>query len=71
MRYPWIRKVARVVIFGGWMVPVLLARVVPAAASPELRDAARMFNVIGGAWAFLAVLYAAVLAVRLRRGIAE
>lgn len=71
MRYHLIQKLARVVIFGGWLVPVLLARVIPDAAGPEAREAARMFNIIGGGWAFLAVVYAAVLAVRLRRGIVE
>jgi hypothetical protein len=64
-------KAARLVIFGGWILPALLARVVPGGAAPELREAARMFDIVAGAWAFLAVLYAAVLAVRLRRGIAD
>lgn len=71
MRYPWIQKLARAVIFGGWIVPVLLARVIPAAAPPEVREAARMFNIIGGGWAFVAVVYAAVLAVRVRRGMLD
>lgn len=67
MRYPWIQQLARVVIFGGWVVPLLLAQAIPAEAAPEVREAAGIFNIIGGSWAFLAVVYAAVLAVRVRR----
>lgn len=58
-------------VFAGWMLPVLLARFMPervAAAAPE---AVRLFRVIGGVWAFAAVAYGLVIAMRVRRGIAD
>lgn len=70
MRASRIRTVAYAVIFGGWMLPALLARLAPARMGPELGgEVARLFNGIAGGWIALAGAYAAVLAVRLRRGL--
>jgi len=67
-----LRRVANVLVFGGWMLPALLARLVPARLGPEGgADAGRPFMVIAGVWAFLAVVYGVVLAARMRRGIAS
>ena len=67
MRHHWISTAARAVIFGGWALPLLLARFVPARVASVAPDAVGLFRIVGGAWAFLAVAYALVLALRLRR----
>ena len=67
MRHPWIRTAGNAVIFGGWALPLLLARFVPARLSATTPDAVGLFRIVGGVWAFLAVAYALVLALRLRR----
>lgn len=67
MRYPWIRTAGNAVIFGGWALPLLLARLVPARLSATSPDAVGLFRIVGGVWAFMAVAYALVLALRLRR----
>lgn len=71
MRYSWIRTAANTVIFGGWMLPALLARLVPervAATSPAV---VRSFDIVAGGWAALAVAYGLVVALRVRRGIVD
>lgn len=68
MRYQWIQAVARVLVFAGWMLPMLLAELVPDRVAAGNPDTVRMFRVVGGGWAFLAVTYGVVLALRLRRG---
>lgn len=69
MRHSWIRRLANVVVFAGWVFPLLLARFVPPPTAADAPDAARMFTFVGGGWAFLAVCYGLVLALRLRRTI--
>lgn len=71
MRYQWIRAVARALVFGGWMVPMLLAELVPDQVEARAPDTVRMFRMVGGGWAFLAVTYGLVLALRLRRGMMD
>lgn len=68
MRYQWIRAVARALVFGGWMLPVLLAELVPDQVAARSPETVRMFRVVAGGWAFLAVTYGVVLALRMRRG---
>ena len=68
MRYQWIRAVARAFVFGGWMLPMLLAELVPEHVAARAPETVRMFRVVGGGWAFLAVSYGVVLALRMRRG---
>lgn len=66
-----LRLAANTILFAGWLIPALAARFIAARLGSDAGvDAARMFNVIAAAWAFAAVVYAVVLAVRMRRGIA-
>ncbi|HEY0994554.1 MAG TPA: hypothetical protein VGD77_01060 [Gemmatimonadaceae bacterium] len=62
-----LRTAAWVVLFGGWMVPMGLAtfadRGVPGSGSP--------FRWIAGVWLVLALVYAVVVAVRVRRELME
>ena len=68
MPNPTLRAVANTILFAGWMLPAILARLVPARLGPEVGDeVARMFNIVAGLWAFLALIYAGVLASRMRR----
>ena len=68
MRHSRIRTVAYGIIFAGWMLPAVLARLVPTRMGPELGgEVARLFNGIAGGWIVLAGAYAAVLGVRMRR----
>lgn len=66
-----LRLAANTILFAGWLLPAVAARFIGARVGSEAAtDAARMFNLIAGAWAFAALVYAVVLAVRMRRGIA-
>lgn len=60
-----LRTAAWVVVFAGWMGPMGLAefadRGVPGSGTP--------FRWIAGVWLVLALLYAVVIAVRVRRGL--
>lgn len=70
MRHSRIRTVAYGILFGGWMLPALLGRFAPARMGPGPgAEVARLFNIVAGGWIVLAAAYAAVLAVRLRRGL--
>lgn len=71
MRASRIRTIAHAVVFGGWMLPMLLAELMPAPAAATAPDAVRAFRVVGGGWAFLAVGYGLVIALRTRRSIAD
>lgn len=69
---PMLRSIANAILFAGWMLPAVLARLVPARLGPDIGgQAAGMFNIVAGTWAFLAVVYGSVIAVRMRRGIAD
>lgn len=69
---PTLRAVANAILFAGWMLPAILARLVPARLGPDVgARAASLFNVVAGVWAFLAVVYGSVIAMRMRRGIAD
>jgi hypothetical protein len=82
------RQIAFAVLFGGWMLPALLAQAarervptnvpdprtrleiiagVAAPPPPPAERLASMFNAIAVIWFLIAVGYAAVLAMRLRR----
>lgn len=69
MHHPWIHSLARGLVFGGWMLPAALARLVPADVAAAAPQAVRMFNIVAGGWAFLALSYGLVLALRMRRGL--
>lgn len=60
-----LRATAWVVLFAGWMAPMGVAgladRGVPGSGTP--------FRWIAGAWLVLALMYAVVIAVRVRRGL--
>lgn len=60
-----LRATAWVVLFGGWLAPLGLAgladRAVPGSGSP--------FRWIAGVWLVLALMYAVVIATRVRRGL--
>jgi hypothetical protein len=72
MRTSRIRTAAHLIIFGGWMLPAMLARFAPARMGPALGgEVAGLFNGIAGGWIALAGAYAAVLAVRLRRDLGD
>lgn len=62
-----LRTIAGVVVFAGWVGPMGLAtladRAVPGSGSP--------FRWIAGAWLALALVYAVVIAVRVRRGLMQ
>lgn len=64
-----IRTLAHLILFAGWMLPIGLARLVSARLPGAGAGAARLFEIVGGAWAFVAVMYGLVVATRLRRGI--
>lgn len=66
-----IRTLAHVTLFAGWMLPIGLARLATAQLADAGAGAARLFEVVAGAWAFVAVMYGLVLAMRLRRGITD
>lgn len=66
-----IRTLAHLILFAGWMLPIGLARLVAARLPEAGAGAARPFEVVAGAWAFVAVMYGLVLAMRIRRGIAD
>ena len=70
MRQQILRQVANSIVFGGWAVPALLARCAPERFGPDRGEqAARLFNMVAGGWAFLAVGYGVILAARMRRGL--
>lgn len=71
MRYHWIGAVARALAFGGWMLPMLLAELVPDHVAARAPETVRMFRLVGGGWAFLALSYGIVLALRMRRGMVD
>lgn len=67
-----MRSIANTILFAGWMLPAVLARLVPSRLGGEAGvRAAGMFNVVAGGWAFLALVYGIVIATRMRRGIAD
>ena len=66
-----IRTLAHLTLFAGWMLPVALARLANARLPETGAGAARLFEIVAGAWAFVAVMYGLVLAMRIRRGIAD
>lgn len=67
-----MRSIANTILFAGWMLPAVFARLVPSRIGGEAGDrAAGLFNVVAGGWAFLAVVYGMVIAMRMRRGIAD
>lgn len=66
-----IRTLAHLTLFAGWMLPIGLARLVSARLPDAGTGAARLFEIVGGVWAFVAVLYGLVVAMRLRRGISD
>lgn len=54
------------------MLPALLGRLAPARLGPGAgEEVARMFNLVAGGWMLVAGAYAAVLAIRMRRGLAD
>lgn len=66
-----IRTLAHLTLFAGWMLPIGLARLAVARLPETGAGAARLLEIVAGAWAFVAVMYGLVLAMRLRRGIAD
>ena len=72
MRFPRIRLVANTIVFGGWILPAVLARLVPEQVGAVAdADPASMFNLIAGLWGIAAAVYGVVLALRVRRSIRE
>lgn len=67
-----LRTLANIMIFGGWMLPAALAYAVRARVDIEAGGRiAGLFNIIAGFWAVLAIAYALVIAMRMRRGITD
>lgn len=67
-----IRTLANTMVFAGWMLPAALAQFGSPRMDPDAgRVAARMFGLVAGGWAFLAVIYGVVLARRVRQGLSD
>lgn len=67
-----IRTLSNTMVFAGWMLPAALAQFTPGRLGPDAgRVAARMFGLIAGGWAILAVIYGVVLARRVRQGLID
>ena len=66
-----IRTLAHLTLFAGWMLPIGLARLATVRLPEAGVGVARLLEMVAGAWAFVALMYGLVLAMRLRRGIAD
>lgn len=76
-----LQQIAYVILFAGWIVPAMLAKSASASAAPrspmELLTGAEssapadqivvFLRVVAGIWFLVALIYAVVLALRLRR----